>query len=188
MAALMSGLGRIAFVHTKHADAERWYGDVVTRFWDSHFPPAAMYWRAAAHYKAANDHTAPRTVAEDLRSTYPSSVGRARRLRDCINNAEVESVFDSRVFGYTEVGPQWRLRAIAGLILVSPRHVNNATWLRNARSVGRPQVSRNAGVAVGDVCHRAEKTFTGRGPCATARALRHGEKMGYGFPALAIFS
>ena len=97
MAALMSGLNRIAFVHKKHADAERWYGDVVTRFSDSHFPPEAMYWRAAAHYKAANDHTALRTVAQDLRSTYPSSVGRARRLRDCINNAEVESVFDSRV-------------------------------------------------------------------------------------------
>jgi hypothetical protein len=67
--------------------------------------PIRISWRAAAHYKAANCHTAPRTVAEDLRSTYPSSVGRARRLRDCINNAEVESVFDSQVAGYTEVGP-----------------------------------------------------------------------------------
>jgi len=32
VAALMSGLGRIAFVHKKYADAERWYGDVVARY------------------------------------------------------------------------------------------------------------------------------------------------------------
>ena len=92
MAALMSGLGRIAFVHKKHADAERWYGDVATRFCDSHLPPEELYWRDAAHYKAANGHTALRAVAEDFRSTYPSSVGRARRLRDCIKNPEVESI------------------------------------------------------------------------------------------------
>jgi len=34
-----------------------------------------MHWRAAAHYNAANDHTALRTVAKDLRGNYPSSVG-----------------------------------------------------------------------------------------------------------------
>ena len=32
VAALMSGLGRIAFVHKEYADAERWYGEVVGRF------------------------------------------------------------------------------------------------------------------------------------------------------------
>jgi hypothetical protein len=47
LAALESGLGRIAFVHKKYADAERWYGDVVTRFGRSHSAPGAMYWRAA---------------------------------------------------------------------------------------------------------------------------------------------
>ena len=57
VAALMSGLGRIAFVHKKYADAERWYGEVVGRFGNSHFAPEAMYWRAVAHYKATNDHT-----------------------------------------------------------------------------------------------------------------------------------
>jgi hypothetical protein len=31
-----SGLGRIAFVHKKYADAERWHGDVVARF-GTHF-------------------------------------------------------------------------------------------------------------------------------------------------------
>src|SRR5579864_3770885 len=43
MAALRNGLGRIAFVHKKYADAERWYGEVVARFTSSHFAPEAMY-------------------------------------------------------------------------------------------------------------------------------------------------
>ena len=33
----MSGLGRIAFVHKKYADAERWYGDPVARFGNTDF-------------------------------------------------------------------------------------------------------------------------------------------------------
>jgi len=74
VAALMSGLGRIAFVHKEYADAERWYGDVVARFGTTHFAPEAMYWRAVAHYKATNDHTVLGKVAEELRNTYPSSV------------------------------------------------------------------------------------------------------------------
>jgi hypothetical protein len=36
VAALIGGLGRIAFVQKKHADAELWYGDVVARYRDSH--------------------------------------------------------------------------------------------------------------------------------------------------------
>ena len=48
MAALKNGLGRIAFVQQKYADAERWYGDVVSQSGDSHFAPEAMYWRAVA--------------------------------------------------------------------------------------------------------------------------------------------
>ena len=35
VAALMSGLDRIAFVQKKYSDAERWYGDVVARFANS---------------------------------------------------------------------------------------------------------------------------------------------------------
>ena len=46
MAALKNGLGPIAFVQKKYADVERWYGDVVNQFGDSHFAPEAMYWRA----------------------------------------------------------------------------------------------------------------------------------------------
>ncbi len=44
MAALRNGLGRTAFVHKKYADADRWYGEVLARFADSHFAPEAMYW------------------------------------------------------------------------------------------------------------------------------------------------
>jgi hypothetical protein len=74
VAALENGLGRIAFVQKKYADAEHWYGDVVTRFVQSHFAPEAMYWRAVSHYKGTNDHTVLGKVAEELRTTYSTSV------------------------------------------------------------------------------------------------------------------
>lgn len=74
VAALENGLGRIAFVHKNYTDAERWYGDVVERFVQSHFAPEAMYWRAVSHYKATNDHTVLGKVAEELRTTYSTSV------------------------------------------------------------------------------------------------------------------
>ena len=73
-AALRSGLGRIAFVQKKHADAERWYDEVVTRFANSHFAPEAIYWRGVAKYSATHDHTILGTVAEELRRAYPTSV------------------------------------------------------------------------------------------------------------------
>src|SRR5262249_28265829 len=74
LAALASGLGRIAFVHKKYADAESWYSKVITQFRDSHSASEAMYWRAVAQYKATNDHTVLGKVAEELGSSYPSSV------------------------------------------------------------------------------------------------------------------
>ena len=74
MAALKNGLGRIAFVQKKYADAGRWYGDVVAQFGDSHFAPEAMYWRAVAQYSASHDHTVLGQVAEELR-TNPNSYG-----------------------------------------------------------------------------------------------------------------
>ena len=74
VAALMSGLGRMAFVQKKYADAERWYGDVVAHFGQSHVAPEAMYWRAVSQYSASHDHTVLGKVAGDLRSKYPSSV------------------------------------------------------------------------------------------------------------------
>ena len=80
VAALMSGLGRIAFVHKKYADAERWYGDLVVRFDNTHFAAEAMYWRAVARYKPTNDHTVLGKVAEELRNTYPSSVWASKAI------------------------------------------------------------------------------------------------------------
>ena len=80
VAALMSGLGRIAFVHKEYADAERWYGDVIANFGNSHFAPEAMYWRGVAHYKATNDHTALGKVAEELRNTHASSVWASKAI------------------------------------------------------------------------------------------------------------
>lgn len=79
-AALRNGLGRIAFVQKKYGDAERWYGDVVARFGNTHLAPEAMYWRAVAHYKATNDHTVLGKVADELRSTYPSSLWASKSI------------------------------------------------------------------------------------------------------------
>ncbi len=80
LAALGSGLGRIAFVHKKYSDAERWYGDVAGRYGKSHFAAEATYWRAVAAYKATNDHSVLGKVAEELRSAYPSSVWAAKAI------------------------------------------------------------------------------------------------------------
>jgi TolA-binding protein len=79
-AALMNGLGRMAFVQKRYADAERWYGDVVTRYGDSHFAAEAMYWRAVSQYSASHDHTVLGRVAEELRSTYPTSVWASKAI------------------------------------------------------------------------------------------------------------
>lgn len=80
VAALMSGLGRIAFVQKKYADAERWYGNVVARFGQTHVAPEAMYWRAVSQYSASPDHTVLATVAENLRSKYRSSVWASKTI------------------------------------------------------------------------------------------------------------
>jgi TolA-binding protein len=79
-AALRSGLGRLAFVQKKYADAERWYGDVVVQFSESHLAPEAMYWRAVSQYSASRDHTVLGKVAEELRSTYPSSLWASKTI------------------------------------------------------------------------------------------------------------
>ncbi len=80
MAALSNVLGRIAFVHKQYGDAERWYGDVLARFADSHFAPEAMYWLAVSRYKATDDHTVLGTVAEKLQNTYPSSLWASKSI------------------------------------------------------------------------------------------------------------
>jgi TolA-binding protein len=80
MAALKNGLGRIAFVQKKYANAERSYGDVVAQYGDSHFAPEAMYWQAVAQYSRSHDHTVLSKVAEELRSAYPSSVWASKAI------------------------------------------------------------------------------------------------------------
>ena len=73
-AALMSGLGRLAFVRKSFADAEKWYDAVVTRYGQSHAAPGAMYWRGVARYSATHDHTVLAKAAADLKAGYPASV------------------------------------------------------------------------------------------------------------------
>jgi TolA-binding protein len=79
-AALKNGLGRIAFVQKKYADAERWYGDVITRYGNRHFAAEAMYWRAVSQYSASHDHTVLGKVAQELRSIHPSSVWASKAI------------------------------------------------------------------------------------------------------------
>ena len=76
MAALKNGLGRIAFVQKKYADAERWYGDVVAKSGDSHFAPEAMYWRVQCDPRS----TVLGKVAEELRGKYPTSVWASKAI------------------------------------------------------------------------------------------------------------
>ncbi|MBV9075404.1 MAG: hypothetical protein JOZ10_17400 [Acidobacteria bacterium] len=80
VAALISGLGRIAFVQKNYPEAERWYDEVITRYGQSHSVPGAMYWRAVSHYKATNDHTVLGKVAEELRGKFRSSVWAAKSV------------------------------------------------------------------------------------------------------------
>jgi hypothetical protein len=80
IAALMNGLGRIAFVRKKYTDAERWYADVATSFAGTHFAAEAMYWRAVSQYNASHDHAVLGKVAEELRSSYPSSVWASKSI------------------------------------------------------------------------------------------------------------
>jgi TolA-binding protein len=79
-AALTNGLGRIAFVQKRYADAERWYGYVITRYGKTHFVAEAMYWRAVSQYSASHEHAVLGKVAEELRSIYPSSVWASKAI------------------------------------------------------------------------------------------------------------
>ena len=78
--ALRNGLGRIAFVRKQFANAEKWYGDVIIGPENTHYAAEAMYWRAVAHYKATNDHSALVTAAEQLRNIYPASIWASKAI------------------------------------------------------------------------------------------------------------
>jgi hypothetical protein len=50
------------------------YGDVATRFGNTHFAAEAMYRRAVSQHSATHDHTVLGKVAVELRNSYASSV------------------------------------------------------------------------------------------------------------------
>ena len=84
-AALRNGLGRIAFVHKKYSDAERWYGDVVARLGIRILHRRRCtggLWRA----------TRPRTITlywakspRNFETLIRPACGRASPFRGCIN-------------------------------------------------------------------------------------------------------
>ena len=71
-ARLEMGLGRMAFMHKKWADAEKTYAGVASNYADTAVAPEAIYWRGVSHYKATNDHTVLGEVAKQLSEKYPS--------------------------------------------------------------------------------------------------------------------
>jgi len=68
---LEMGLGRVAFMHKKWADAEKIYADVGETCADTALAAEAIYWRGVTHYKATNDHTVLGEVAKELSEKYP---------------------------------------------------------------------------------------------------------------------
>jgi len=70
-ARLEMGLGRVAFMHKKWADAEKRYTDVAENYADTAVAPEAIYWRAVSLYKKTNDHTVLGEVAAELSRKYP---------------------------------------------------------------------------------------------------------------------
>ena len=70
-ARLEMGLGRVAFMKKKFADAGKLYADIADRFGDLALAAEAIYWRDVCHYKATNDHTVLGEVAKELAEKYP---------------------------------------------------------------------------------------------------------------------
>jgi len=70
-ARLEIGLGRVAFMHKKWADAETIYAGVAEKYADTSVAAEAIYWRGVSHYKATNDHTVLGEVAKELAEKYP---------------------------------------------------------------------------------------------------------------------
>jgi hypothetical protein len=73
-AALLNGLGRVAFMHKRWEEAEARYGSVAERYGDTDAAAEAVYWRGVAEYKRTQDHTALGRVAERLAASHAGSV------------------------------------------------------------------------------------------------------------------
>lgn len=71
---LRCGLGRLAFMKKKFADAEPWYDEVANHFADSHYGAEATYWRGVSRYSASHDHTLLKPLAAELQQKYPGTV------------------------------------------------------------------------------------------------------------------
>lgn len=72
-ARLEIGLGRVAFMQKKWADAEKAYSGIAENYADTAVAPEAIYWRGVSHYKATNDHTVLGEVAKELDEKYPGN-------------------------------------------------------------------------------------------------------------------
>ncbi len=72
-ARLEMGLGRVAFMHKKCAEAEKMYAVVAENYADTAVAPEAIYWRGVSNYKATNDHTVLGEVAKELGKKYPGN-------------------------------------------------------------------------------------------------------------------
>jgi len=72
-ARLEMGLGRVAFMHKKWADAEKTYARVAENYADTTVAVEAIYWRGVSNYKATNDHTVLGGVAKELGEKYPGN-------------------------------------------------------------------------------------------------------------------
>ena len=72
-ARLEIGLGRVAFMHKKWADAEKTCAGVAENYADTAVAAEAIYWRGVSHYKNTNDHTVLGGVAKELAEKYPGN-------------------------------------------------------------------------------------------------------------------
>ena len=54
-ARLEMGLGRVAFMHKKWADAEKTYAGVAENYAETAVAPESIYWSGVSHYKATSD-------------------------------------------------------------------------------------------------------------------------------------
>lgn len=73
-AQLRMGLARLAVVEKRWADAERIYGEIVSKYGTTTVAPEALYWRDVSVYSRTHDHIPLQNVASELRKRFPESV------------------------------------------------------------------------------------------------------------------
>jgi hypothetical protein len=77
---LKMGLGRIAFMKKKFADAQQIYADVANRYATLAIAAEAIYFRDVCKYKATNDHTVLEPAAKELADKFPNDEWRLKSL------------------------------------------------------------------------------------------------------------